>query len=59
MATKAVILADIAGETLTDNAAEDVTATVVARDNSPVRAPAPVRATVPIRGTVPTRPTSY
>jgi len=59
MATKTVILADNAGETLVDNAAEDVTATVLARDNSPVRANAPVRASVPTRGTVPTRPTSY
>ncbi len=59
MAIKAVILADNAGETLVDTAAEDVTASVLARDNSPVRATTPARANVPTRGTVPTRPTSY
>ncbi len=59
MATKTVTLAAVNGDSLVDNAAEDVTATILARDNSPARATAPVRANVPTRGTVPTRPTSY
>jgi len=56
MATKTVILVAVNGDSLVDIAAEDVTATVLARDNSPVRATAPVRANVPTRGAVPTRP---
>lgn len=56
MATKTVILADNAGATLSDNAAEDVTATVVVRDTAPTRSNVPTRAAVPSRSVVPTRP---
>ena len=59
MATKTVILADNAGETLVDNAAEDVTATVTVRDTTPTRSSVPPRAAVPTRTVVPTRPTTY
>ncbi len=59
MATKNVILADNAGETLVDQAAEDVTANVVARDPSPTRSNVPTRAAVPSRSTVPTRSVGY
>jgi len=59
MATKTVILADNAGETLVDIAAEDVTANVTARDAAPTRSNVPTRATVPSRSTVPTRPVGY
>ncbi len=59
MATKAVILADAAGETLVDAAAEDVTANVVVRDPAPTRSNVPTRAAVPSRSTVPTRPVGY
>ena len=59
MATKIVTLAAVNGDSLVDNAAEDVTATVVVRDTTPTRSNVPTRAAVPSRGTVPTRPTSY
>jgi hypothetical protein len=59
MATKTVILADNAGETLVDNAAEDVTATVVVRDTAPTRSNVPTRASVPSRSVVPNRPIGY
>jgi hypothetical protein len=59
MATKTVILADNAGETLVDIAAEDVTAIVTVRDTTPTRSNVPTRASVPSRSAVPTRPTTY
>ena len=59
MATKAVILADAAGETLVDAAAEDVTANVVVRHPAPTRGNVPTRSSVPTRSAVPTRPTTY
>lgn len=59
MATKTVILADNAGETLVDNAAEDVTANVTVRDATPTRSTVPSRSNVPTRSAVPTRPTTY
>lgn len=59
MATKTVTLADNAGETLVDNTAEDVTATVTVRDTAPTRSTVPTRASVPSRSAVPTRPTTY
>jgi len=59
MATKTVILAAVNGDTLVDNAAEDVIANVTARDPAPARSNVPTRAAVPTRGTVPTRPTTY
>ncbi len=59
MATKTVILAAVNGDTLVDNAAEDVTATVVVRDTTPTRSTVPTRAAVPSRTSVPTRPISY
>jgi len=37
MATRAVILAAVNGDTLVDNAAEDVAASVVVRDTTPTR----------------------
>ena len=59
MATKTIILAAVNGDTLVDNAAEDVTATVVVRDTAPTRSNVPTRASVPSRSNVPTRPTTY
>ncbi len=59
MATKTVILAAVNGDTLVDNAAEDVTANVVVRDPAPTRSTVPTRAAVPGRSAVPTRPVSY
>lgn len=37
MATKTIILAAVNGDTLVDNTAEDVTATVTVRDTNPTR----------------------
>ncbi len=59
MATKTVILAAVNGDTLVDNAAEDVTAHVTVRDTTPTRSSVPPRAAVPSRSVVPTRPTTY
>jgi hypothetical protein len=59
MATKTVILAAVNGDSLVDNAAEDVTATVTVRDTTPTRSSVPPRAAVPTRTAVPTRPTTY
>ncbi len=59
MATKTVVLAAVNGDSLVDNAAEDVIANVTARDPSPTRASVPTRAAVPSRTAVPTRPASY
>ncbi len=59
MATKAVILAAVNGDTLVDIAAEDVIATVVVRDTAPTRSNVPTRAAVPSRSNVPTRPVTY
>ena len=59
MATKTVILVAVNGDSLVDNAAEDVTANVVARDPAPTRSNVPTRAAVPSRSTVPTRPIGY
>lgn len=59
MATKTVILAAVNGDTLVDNAAEDVIANVVARDPAPMRSTVPTRAAVPSRSAVPSRPTTY
>ena len=59
MATKTVILAAVNGDTLEDNAAEDVIANVTARDPAPTRSNVPTRAAVPTRSAVPTRPVGY
>ena len=59
MATKTVILAAVNGDSLVDNAAEDVIANVVARDPAPTRGNVPTRSSVPTRSAVPTRPTTY
>ena len=59
MATKTVILAAVNGDSLVDNATEDVTAIVTVRDTAPTRSNVPTRAAVPSRGSVPTRPTTY
>ena len=59
MATKTVILAAVNGDSLVDNAAEDMTATVTVRDTTPTRSSVPPRTAVPTRTTVPTRPTTY
>ncbi len=59
MATRAVILAAVNGDTLVDNAAEDVAASVVVRDTTPRRSNVPSRVAVPSRSSVPTRPVSY
>lgn len=59
MANKAVILAAVNGDTLVDNAAEDVTATVTVRDATPTRSNVPTRSAVPSRSSVPQRPATY
>ena len=59
MATKSIILAAVNGDTLVDNAAEDVTAIVAVRDTTPTRSTVPTRSNVPMRSAVPTRPTTY
>ena len=59
MATKTIVLAAVNGDSLVDNAAEDVTATVTVRDTTPTRSNVPTRAGVPARSAVPTRPTTY
>ncbi len=59
MATKTIILAAVNGDSLVDNAAEDVTATVTVRDTAPTRSTVPTRSNVPTRSTVPTRPIGY
>lgn len=59
MATKAVVLAAVNGDTLVDSAAEEVIAMVVVRDTAPTRSNVPTRASVPSRSAVPTRPTTY
>ncbi len=41
MATKTIILAAVNGDTLVDNAAEDVIASVVVRDTTPTRSNVP------------------
>jgi hypothetical protein len=59
MATKTVTLAAVNGDSLVDNAAEDVIANVAARDPAPTRSNVPARAAVPSRSVVPTRPATY
>ena len=59
MASKQVIMAAVNGDTLQDNAAEDVATTVVVRDATPTRTSVPARGGVPSRSSVPTRPTTY
>lgn len=59
MATKTTVLAAVNGDTLVDNAAEDVTATVTVRDTTPTRSNVPARAAVPSRSAVPPRLTTY
>lgn len=59
MATKAIVLAAVNGDTLVDIAAEDVIANVIARDTAPTRGNVPARAAVPSRNTVPVRLVSY
>ena len=50
MATKTVILAAVNGDSLVDNAAEDVIANVTARDPAPTRGNVPTRSSVPTSG---------
>lgn len=59
MATKAIVLAAVNGDTLVDNATEDVIATVTVRDPAPTRSNVPTRTSVPTRSAVPTRPVGY
>ncbi len=59
MAMKTVILVALNGDSLVDNAAEDVIANVTARDPAPTRSNAPTRSSVPSRNNVPTRPIGY